>query len=143
MVCRRCEQEKDQDEFSWRKKNINRATICKACHRIMAKMHYQNNKEYYKKKSNQNRKSYKIRGKKFLIEYLQSHPCVDCGEDDIEVLQFDHTIELNNWKAPRVTSLVAQSLNKIKEEIAKCDVRCANCHVRKTRRLAGTLRMTR
>ena len=63
-------------------------------------------------------------------EYLACHPCVDCGEADIIVLQFDHVV---GKKRGNVTSLARRnSLDIVKAEISKCEVRCANCHVRKT-----------
>lgn len=141
-VCSKCQISKPEDEFSWKKKGVKRASVCKACQRELARSHYNANKQYYKDKSKKNRKNYRDRGKVYLVEYLMNHPCVDCGNDDIEVLQFDHVQELNNCKAPRVTSLVNESLARIKKEIDKCEVRCANCHVRKTRRASGTLRLS-
>lgn len=139
-TCTKCLEEKPEESFAWKKKDVLRSGICKACQGLMARSHYENNKQYYKDKSVKNRINYTERGKAFLIEYLKSNPCVDCGESDIEVLQFDHTKELMNGRAPRVTSLVAQSIKRIKKEISDCEVRCANCHVRKTRRAFGTLR---
>jgi len=54
---------------------------------------------------------------------------VDCGESDPVVLEFDHREDkrliiskaVNNYGIPGLTA-----------EVAKCDVRCANCHRRKT-----------
>lgn len=100
------------------------------------------NKQYYKGKSKVSRTVLRERGKQYVIDYLLTHPCVDCGNDDIEVLEFDHVEPLNDYKAPRVGTLVERSLAKIDEEIAKCEVRCANCHARRTRRMNGTLRLT-
>lgn len=139
--CRKCQESKPEEDFHWRKKGSVRSSTCKVCQRELAKAHYESNKDYYKKKSKKNRGNYSERGKLYLIEYLTAHPCVDCGNDDIEVLQFDHIEELNNWRAPRVTSLVNKSIARIQAEIDKCEVRCANCHVRKTRRALGTLRL--
>ena len=141
MKCTKCEVDQPEDNFSWRKKNVKRTSMCKTCHNAIAKSHYKNNKQYYKDKSIANRRRYAPRGKAFVIEYLQEHPCVDCGEDDIEVLEFDHVEELKNYKSPRVTSLFGQSIARILLEIDKCDVRCSNCHTRRTRRISGTLRM--
>lgn len=63
---------------------------------------------------------------KFLVEYLLFHPCVDCGHDDIRVLEFDH---VRGKKLANISRMVFQkSLEKVKQEIAKCEVRCANCH---------------
>ena len=66
-------------------------------------------------------------------DYLSSHPCVDCGEPDIEVLDFDH---VRGVKFKDVSALVytAYSLRTIIREIEKCDIRCANCHRRKNRK---------
>jgi hypothetical protein len=65
-----------------------------------------------------------------VMEYLASHPCVDCGEPDIIVLEFDH---VRGEKTGNVSQLmISHSLAKVMQEIAKCEVRCANCHRRQT-----------
>jgi uncharacterized protein YcfJ len=64
-------------------------------------------------------------------EYLLTHPCVDCGMTDLVVLEFDH---VRGVKVAAVSALVTGGYpwTKIDAEIAKCDVRCANCHRRVT-----------
>ncbi len=69
-----------------------------------------------------------VRNRLFIIEYLKEHPCIDCGESDIRVLEFDHR-DMDSKKSS-IVQLVAgkYSIKTIASEIAKCDVRCANCH---------------
>ena len=69
-------------------------------------------------------------GDAVIKNYLASHPCVDCGITEIDVLEFDH---VRGKKLFNIRSGV-HSFTETQEEIAKCEVRCANCHVRKTRR---------
>ena len=65
-----------------------------------------------------------------VIDYLNEHPCVDCGEADPLALTFDH---LRDKKYSISTMLSnAYGWELIKEEISKCEVRCANCHNKKT-----------
>ena len=61
---------------------------------------------------------------------LSSSNCFDCSVDGILVLEFDHLVE----KDANVSALVAAGceLEKLKAEIAKCAIRCANCHRRQT-----------
>jgi len=66
----------------------------------------------------------------FLIEHLRANPCVDCGEADIDVLEFDH---VRGEKLAEVSTLLGRS-RRLRLEVAKCDVRCGNCHRRKTAR---------
>jgi hypothetical protein len=68
-------------------------------------------------------------------EYLLSHPCVDCGESDPLVLEFDH----RSGKRAAISDLMRNhaSWQVISAEIAKCDVRCANCHKRRTAQIFG------
>jgi hypothetical protein len=65
-----------------------------------------------------------------LGQYLLGHPCVECGETDPIVLEFDHL----GPKRGNVTQLARRgaSLDRLKREIAECEIRCANCHRRRT-----------
>jgi 5-methylcytosine-specific restriction endonuclease McrA len=66
-----------------------------------------------------------------LYGYLLSHPCVDCGESDVLVLEFDHRVPAD--KVRDVGGLAAtRRWPSVLMEIEKCDVRCVNCHRRKT-----------
>jgi hypothetical protein len=80
----------------------------------------------------------KERNKQHVRSYLATHPCVDCGETDVIVLEFDH---VRGKKRDSISRMLAcgVSVATIDKEIAKCDVRCANCHRRKTheRRIAS------
>ena len=72
-----------------------------------------------------------------LTAYFLDHPCVDCGEDDVQVLEFDH--EDPAQKSDDVTRMInaAGAWSRIEAEIAKCSVRCANCHRRRTAQMYG------
>ena len=69
--------------------------------------------------------------KRRLYTYLSSHPCVDCGQTDIRCLEFDH---VRGNKSYSIATLIkrAASWSAIEAEITKCEVRCVNCHRRKT-----------
>ncbi|CAN5371720.1 hypothetical protein BH10ACT7_BH10ACT7_22060 [soil metagenome] len=62
-----------------------------------------------------------------IIFAEMSSGCVDCGNRDIRVLEFDH---VTGEKIASVGHMVryGSSVNALKEEIAKCEVRCRNCH---------------
>lgn len=64
------------------------------------------------------------------IAYLQEHPCVDCDEDDLRVLEYDH---VRGTKESEISTLLRQSdMGRIAAERAKCEVRCCNCHRRRS-----------
>jgi len=60
--------------------------------------------------------------------YLLAHPCADCGEGDVRLLDFDH--REGSGKQADVMRLVqcGYSVERVMAEIAKCDVRCRSCH---------------
>ncbi len=65
------------------------------------------------------------------IDYLRASACIDCGETDIRVLQFDHVDPMN--KTGNIADLAkVVTWDVLVIEIAKCVVRCGNCHRRKT-----------
>lgn len=129
-VCTKCKRELDEDEFNWKFKNIRRSAYCRDCSREYIREHYINNRQYYLNKAKKRNKEVRPISYKFIGDYLATHPCIDCGESDILVLEFDHRDR--STKRCEVTKLVKVCLGAVKAEIAKCDVRCANCHRRKT-----------
>lgn len=131
-ICTKCEVDYQfpiEDHFNRRsdtKDGFQRT--CKVCVAEWHKEHYKKRTSYYKKKALKHNAEYRIRNLQYITDYLKGHPCVDCGEVDPIVLEFDHRSD----KQYNISEMHTQSLDKIKEEIAKCDVRCANCHRRKT-----------
>ena len=78
-------------------------------------------------------KLYRDIKKVFVLEYLLTHPCVDCGETDIRVLDFDHVDPaLKKGNVASISQSGNCSLKTLIAEIAKCMVRCSNCHRKKT-----------
>lgn len=66
----------------------------------------------------------------FLVDFLRTHPCVDCGQADPVVLDFDHV----GQKTAGVVQLAGRecAISALELEIGQCEVRCANCHRRRT-----------
>jgi len=124
-TCIKCRQELEENRFAWsNKEHTYRNSTCNSCHLIYAKGHYQRNKQ--KRLEQQRTRRGALR--RVVAEYLETHPCVDCGCSDARVLQFDH---VKGTKSGDVT-VMAQSINNtqtVLEEIEKCEIRCANCHI--------------
>jgi len=76
------------------------------------------------------------RNRAYREEYLSTHPCIDCGETDTNVLDFDHKNKKKKL-APVAVLIRRNRLAIVKEEIFKCHVRCANCHALKTAKQRG------
>jgi hypothetical protein len=66
----------------------------------------------------------------FLERYLAAAPCVDCGEVDPAVLDFDH-VGVKRYGVVQLAYREA-SIASLEREIGECEVRCANCHRRRT-----------
>lgn len=131
-TCGKCLIAKPLDRFYKRKyREGATSTNCIACEQAYRKDHYIANKTKYLAKDRKNESLKKQELLNFLINYFADHPCVDCGEDDPVVLEFDH---VKGEKITEVSVLIngCHSMDKILNEIAKCEVRCANCHRRKT-----------
>ena len=113
--CKRCKEVKSIEHFDdCKTKGV--LALCKPCRR-------ERNNEYYINR--------RIDIKEWLFDYLSKNPCIDCGESEPIKLEFDHrgdkVFEIGK-------SLVGKgkTLEEIQLEVAKCDVRCANCHKVKT-----------
>ena len=125
-----CKRTLPENQFHWRSKAKRiRIARCKCCAGLWAKAHYLTNREMYIKKADKWNKQTRPENLKKLVSYLLQHPCIDCGEDDVIVLTFDH---VRGKKRCDVSCLITGSWNSVEKEIKKCEVRCANCHMRRT-----------
>jgi len=95
--------------------------------KIWASEHYQRNKQKMIEKASINNKITFQRNSKYVNDYLLSHPCVDCGNNNTIVLEFDHIKDDKKFNISDIRKR-AYSLKTIQDEISKCEVRCANCH---------------
>ena len=74
----------------------------------------------------------------WLHEYFREHHCVDCGEADPIILEFDHLRA--NKRNRDVASMGQASRERVLREIARCEVVCSNCHTRRTAKRANSIR---
>jgi hypothetical protein len=128
--CNYCKIEKEESLFSWAIKDVKRQPRCKECQNKLTRKHYKHRKSKYKAAKDER---HKIR-QNLVLELLLKKSCVDCGESDPIVLDFDH---INPKKKEFCVSQGVRDCRPIEiilEEISKCEIRCANCHRRKTSR---------
>jgi hypothetical protein len=125
--CPRCEEVKPVSEFRPNKKRKDGfQSYCLVCDKAYQAEHYARNKERYVEKA----LDFRRRRKDWFKEFKSTLKCERCGEDHPACLQFHH--EDPDKKVASVYSLVWQgySWETINEEIEKCEVLCANCHLR-------------
>src|SRR5260370_4175339 len=130
--CPKCEQHRFLDDFLFKNKSRGiRQSRCKFCMSAISKTHYKNNKHTYMARAKVRTDLVIEENRERLFIYLSSHPCVDCNNTDIRVLEFDH---VRGEKSGNISRMVGEgfSWKTIEAEIAKCEVRCANCHRIKT-----------
>jgi hypothetical protein len=102
-----------------------------------AARHYEANKDKVKARARKFTRETILENRRRLLSYFQMNQCVDCVEGDPLVLCFDHVG--TDTKRGNVSNMVGTGYSwpVILEEIAKCLVRCHNCHARKTAKEQG------
>ena len=127
--CAKCKDVKNIEAFGKNKrKKDGLQTYCRKCQKILKDRHYQDNKAYYFEKA----KKADRKREKYFRELKDGKFCVDCGTKyPYYVLQYDHLDgkEFNISDAVYRRGLGKQ---KILNEIARCDIVCANCHAIRT-----------
>jgi len=132
-VCSRCGVVKAVSEFPARRRaKDGKASWCRTCFSDSWQKRYYNNHEQYKQKHSESRNRLRAEKARRVYDYLKQHPCVDCGEPDPIVLEFDQKPGFVKLEAITQMVINNSSWDIIIAEIQKCDVRCANCHRRKT-----------
>lgn len=152
-TCRLCVTEKPIDQFGVFKNNGIEGSrkVCKSCIRSRTE-EWTDNKEsfnhgltgYVNFKCRCDicvsaRSDNRFGGREFMAQVKLQSGCVDCGYNEYAcALDFDH--RPGETKTRNIASMVGFSLDKIIEEMSKCDVVCANCHrIRTSIRNGGLL----
>jgi len=115
-VCRTCKQEKSEADFyALRKNKDGLHNECKPCFNLRSKLKY-NTDESARERKKKNSKDARKERLNYIWNFLKENPCVDCGQTDIRVLEFDHVV---GEKVMGVTRAVQYSLDKVKKRNRK------------------------
>jgi hypothetical protein len=133
-VCFRCKVLKSNDEFNRSPKNRDGLhSYCRECQ----KAHYRDNYERHLANVRKTSLARIAKMREVVFDAMKSG-CVDCGNVDIRVLEFDH---VRGIKKRSISDLVRRGagIDALRDELAKCEVRCRNCHAIATfSRLGGS-----
>lgn len=130
-VCRRCEIDKSDLDFNKTKRSIDGLQpYCRDCQRQIDKEHYHRNVDAIKKRKKYLSKKRYQENKARSDRLKTETPCKDCGKHFHPCqMQYDH---LKDKKTNISDMLQSNSWETIQQEIAKCDIVCANCHCLRT-----------
>lgn len=110
--------------------------LCMKCKKVYSLDNKDKGKAYNCKSCEKERqKNQRSNGRQFIYDYLKDNECVDCGETNPIVLEFDHRNP--DTKEYNVSNMTTRKIEVIQTEIDKCDVVCANCHRIRTAKQQG------
>lgn len=120
-VCTKCKLEKPISKFNkCSSKKDGLQSECKQCHNLLYKSYYLTNKDKFRTNSSNRRNNIR----QFLNE-IKRNGCSICGENDLACLDFHHVRD----KKYTISQLIKiENFTKIKAEVEKCIILCANCH---------------
>ena len=133
-TCTVCSKQQPIENFNKQGKT-GRAKICKTCKKDYDAERYERKRDKLLGHVRQTRKAITEYNVKKQYEYQLGHPCVDCGETDPVVLEFDHVSQ--EGKVDTLSDLLYKYFllwedDRVQTELQKCVVLCANCHKRRT-----------
>jgi hypothetical protein len=135
--CPTCVTQKSVNDFGKDKARADGLqSQCRACKSVVQKRWYQANKARHVANVARCRRKAEAKIIGLIVAYLREHPCVDCGETNPVVLEFDH---VKGQKQNSVCNLIRRGCGweAIAAEIQKCEVRCCKCHCIKTAKQFG------
>ena len=130
-LCGRCGCWQAPESFGFRDRaRVKRQLWCLRCLIEYKHVWYQRHRAKHLEHVQVSSRGVNAANKARLLAFKIAHPCVDCGESDPVVLEFDHMRD-KRWN---ISEMVTGTFpwSTIEAELEKCVVRCANCHRRKT-----------
>ena len=67
-----------------------------------------------------------------MFAFLSDQACAVCGEHDIRVLELDHIDPTKKKFTISQAVRLGFAWDEVLQEIAKCQILCANCHRKRT-----------
>ena len=126
-ICSICKIEKDFQEFHKNSsKKSGYQSYCKACRQNHSKNLYANDVNNIRNRLRVIKKRTRDNNRIFIQKYKRFCGCKLCGFKVPVALDFHHLDPTEKDK--NVGDLMSFSTQKLKEEIRKCVVLCANCH---------------
>ena len=123
--CSVCKAHKPIEEFALRNKATGRrSSDCKECHKKTRDLYYKNNIDSEKRRVRDRVQVIKAK----LRDIKQTLECETCKEKHPACLQFHHTNGKDKDLNVSQAASNGWSIERIRREIAKCKVLCANCH---------------
>src|SRR5687767_210326 len=124
-TCHNCSETKDLSAFNKNKgRKDGYASTCRDCMKLLRKDHYSRNKDKVVASVMERRRA--ITAAVWQVKCASS--CVDCGESDPRVLEFDHLPEYEKEFTISAAGQMGLGLDRVLKEIEKCEVVCANHH---------------
>jgi hypothetical protein len=122
--CSRCSRLRGESSFNRHRSGLQ--WWCRDCF----KRYYDEQRARHRRRNNALKAARVREAQAFVLEYLRIRPCVDCGETDVVVLEFDHV----STKRAEISTLVRRGvlLPVLETELSRCEVVCASCHRRRT-----------
>jgi hypothetical protein len=99
---------------------------CKECSRAKSRRHYIAHKTQYVQRA----RARKQNCRQWFRAYKSQLKCSRCSETHPACLQFHHADPTLKEFSVGPSALTGLSLARIQQEIAKCIVLCANCHLK-------------
>jgi hypothetical protein len=108
---------------------------CRGCYRE----YFRARAKLHRRQVHVSRRNRREKARAFIADYLRTHACSDCCEEDLRVLEFHHLQE----KRGNVTDMVraGSSIQALQRELHNCIVLCANCHRVRTAASGGSWRL--
>lgn len=124
--CSICKIPKDESEFSFKNKTSGkRHSQCKVCKKLIDSKYY---RDSAKRRSivREDAKYGILRARTFARRVRKKSKCSKCGENRWYVLDFHH-ISNKDYSIAHMSNS-GYSIKRIKSEMKKCIILCANCH---------------
>lgn len=135
--CSHCLESKPVSQFAKRARaSDGLQSWCKACTGQCAKKYYRTSAARREAVTLRNQTTI-AENRRRVWEILKASHCVDCGEGETILLEFDHIDPTQKKYTVSQMWRNRCSWETVSAEIAKCQVRCANCHRRRTAKQCG------